>query len=104
MPTRPCRGTPARKPTATATSLASSRPKSAARMATFSERELVSVRSCEAVTTSASRLIAGQVAKQPAPEDPGPRPPRGAAPVWHRHRGAEGDRYVFFFFKQKTAY
>src|SRR5215210_1052112 len=59
MPTRPCRGTPARKPTATATSLASSRPRSSARMATFWERELVWLRSREAVTTSASRVTPG---------------------------------------------
>src|SRR5918996_5376744 len=58
MPTRPCRGTPVRKPTAIPTSPGSSRASSAARIATFLERELVSVTSREAVTTSASRVIA----------------------------------------------
>src|SRR5689334_11376925 len=60
MPTRPWRGTPARKPTTAGTSLGSSRASSSARIAILAEREPVSVTPCEAATTSAKSVISAQ--------------------------------------------
>src|SRR5919198_419775 len=60
-PTRPCRGTPERRPTAIGTSLPSILVRRSARIPTFRERELVPATSFEAVTTSASSVTAAKL-------------------------------------------
>src|SRR5947209_4764381 len=67
MPTRPCRGTPERKPTTIGTSSASRLRSRSARIAILRERELVSATSREASTTSANRVKPGHVSTRTRP-------------------------------------
>src|SRR5437764_12788967 len=66
MPTRPCRGTPERKATATGTSGGSSSLNSSARTAILRDRELVLETSFEAVTTAANRVMLSSAIRRSA--------------------------------------